>query len=376
MPFINNMSSQQSTVVGWQRRDVRGKPAFPTFKPKYATSDSFSNRFPTTGLYRKTISPAQVYTSSSRTSIMRALNGALCGLPDDKTLQIRWRPNADKPAFSLEFLQMYLTRKYGPLTAIYQQAVNSCLVVFENPNSAFMIIKDPKKGSPHGRLFAKWWNPQPQDDSFYKVMKHLEKAAQTKARFNEVMDRVDRIGYISQLHSFSRALSVRNKTFGPSMLPVLVHGQNSKGMFKVITAEREELKPQEKTETSTIIGSTSTLVPDAETTRIKNVTSNDEFKSIVLQTSLVLVKFHAQWCGPCKVIAPMLDHLSKEYTKVTFLAVDTDELEETVDFCNIVVLPTFQFYIKGRLVDELRGNAVEVLKEKLSNMERFMAEED
>ena len=106
------------------------------------------------------------------------------------------------------------------------------------------------------------------------------------------------------------------------------------------------------------------------------MTSNDEFKSIVLQTPLVLVKFHAQWCGPCKVIAPMLDHLSKEYTKVTFLAVDTDELEETVDSCNIVVLPTFQFYIKGRLVDELRGNAVEVLKEKLSNMERFMAEED
>ncbi|RUS87862.1 hypothetical protein EGW08_004395 [Elysia chlorotica] len=372
MPFISNSSSQQSTVIGWQRRGVRGMPAFPSFKPRYATSDLFTSSYPNTNRYRETISPAQIYSGSSRSNNMKRLQKTLYGLADDKTMLVRWNPSPDKPAFSLEFLQMYLTRKYGPLASIYQQAVNSCLVVFQNPQSAFLFSKDPHKGSPFGRLHAKWWKPQPQENSYYQVLKHIEKAAQTKARFNEVMDRVDRIGYISQLHSFPRALAVRNKSYGPSMLPVLSHGQAVKGMFTVITAEREEAKAEDKVAKRASI-SASAPVSATEESLVIPVATNAWFRETVDNAPIVIVKFHAQWCGPCKIIQPAVDQMAKENPNVQFLSVDVDELEDLADDCNISMLPTFQFYVKGRLVEEVLGNAVGLLSEKIRNIDTIMA---
>ncbi|GFR95952.1 hypothetical protein ElyMa_004442000 [Elysia marginata] len=110
MPFMNRSSSLQSTVVGWQRRDVRHKSAFPSFKPRYATSNVFNHIYPKSHGYKETLSPAQVYTGTSRDAYMQLLQTALSGLPGDTTLQVRWRPSSEKPTFSLEFLQMYLSR--------------------------------------------------------------------------------------------------------------------------------------------------------------------------------------------------------------------------------------------------------------------------
>ena len=41
----------------------------------------------------------------------------------------------------------------------------------------------------------------------------------------------------------------------------------------------------------------------------------------------VVVDFFAEWCGPCKVLAPKLDELSKQYSDIVFLKVDVDSLE-------------------------------------------------
>ncbi|XP_075415632.1 thioredoxin domain-containing protein 8-like [Tenrec ecaudatus] len=61
---------------------------------------------------------------------------------------------------------------------------------------------------------------------------------------------------------------------------------------------------------------------------------------------LVVVKFSAKWCGPCKVIQPLIQAMSLQYQNVMFANVDVDEAQELVQTCHIKVLPTFQLFKK------------------------------
>lgn len=296
---------------------------------------------------------------------MRLLKNALCGLAGDKALEVRWRLSSEKPAFCLEFLQMYLTGKYGRLAAIYQLAINSCLVVFEDAQPAYVFSRDPEKGSPYGRLYAKWWRPQPQEATYFQVLKHIEKSGDTRVWFNELMDRVDRASLYSCDRALSRGISARNKTFGPSILPVLARADEIKDVFKVIKAEKKDKSVKPKIEEP--------AEPDAGCGAggIKQVNSHSEFVDIVSNCRVTVVKFFATWCIPCSMIAADVERLSYEYLDATFISIDVDENEETADFCNITVLPTFQFFIRGRLMDEVRGNAVKVVENKLQSMQRI-----
>ena len=56
-------------------------------------------------------------------------------------------------------------------------------------------------------------------------------------------------------------------------------------------------------------------------------------KGLVLQ---IVIDFHATWCGPCKVIAPKLEELSRKHSNVLFLKVDVDQLEVFPLFCAII----------------------------------------
>ncbi|KAG6547939.1 hypothetical protein Mapa_010759 [Marchantia paleacea] len=89
-------------------------------------------------------------------------------------------------------------------------------------------------------------------------------------------------------------------------------------------------------------------------------------KEVESSKSLGVVYFTAQWCGPCKQIAPYIDELSREFDDVTFLKIDVDnlKLEETMKDSRIGVVPTFQFHKGGKLVGELTG----AVKDKLKNL--------
>lgn len=60
--------------------------------------------------------------------------------------------------------------------------------------------------------------------------------------------------------------------------------------------------------------------------------------------SLVIVDFGAQWCAPCKSIAPEFERLAKEYDSAVFLKVDVDECTELAVRDGIAALPTFVLY--------------------------------
>ncbi len=82
-----------------------------------------------------------------------------------------------------------------------------------------------------------------------------------------------------------------------------------------------------------------------------------EFEREVLEAELpVLVDFWAEWCGPCHIIAPILEELAEEYDgRVKFVKLDTEENFDTADRYGIRSLPTMLVFNGGQQVDQIMG---------------------
>jgi len=75
------------------------------------------------------------------------------------------------------------------------------------------------------------------------------------------------------------------------------------------------------------------------------------------------VDFSAEWCGPCKFIAPKLKEMAAEFAgKIKVVKVDVDEAEDVAAQCGIRCMPTFQFYKNSKKVTEFSGANAEKLK--------------
>jgi len=84
-------------------------------------------------------------------------------------------------------------------------------------------------------------------------------------------------------------------------------------------------------------------------------------------SKLVVVDFFATWCGPCKMIAPLLDKLSEEMAaEVVFLKVDVDENEDIAADNKVTVMPTFIMFKNKQKVDEFSGANETKLKELIN----------
>jgi thioredoxin 1 len=86
------------------------------------------------------------------------------------------------------------------------------------------------------------------------------------------------------------------------------------------------------------------------------VTDADFATQVEGSTGLTVVDFWATWCGPCRMIAPILDQLAVEFegkVKVTKLDVDNNQ-QTTVKF-NVRSIPTLLFFKDGKLIDQVVG---------------------
>jgi thioredoxin len=86
-------------------------------------------------------------------------------------------------------------------------------------------------------------------------------------------------------------------------------------------------------------------------------TTDSNFKKDVLDSNVpVLVDFWAEWCGPCRMVAPVLDELAKEYEgKIRIAKVNVDENQQvSMDF-HIRSIPTLLFFKNGQMVKQLVG---------------------
>ncbi|KAI3861629.1 hypothetical protein MKW98_000581 [Papaver atlanticum] len=70
---------------------------------------------------------------------------------------------------------------------------------------------------------------------------------------------------------------------------------------------------------------------------------------------LIVVDFTASWCGPCRMISPILTEIAKKLPNVLFLKVDVDELRTVSEEWNVEAMPTFVFLKDGKEVDRVVG---------------------
>ena len=84
--------------------------------------------------------------------------------------------------------------------------------------------------------------------------------------------------------------------------------------------------------------------------------TDSNFDKIVNQDKPVLVDFTAEWCGPCKMIAPMIDELAEEYEgKAVIGKLNVDNNQKTSIKFGVRSIPTLLLYKKGEVVDKQVG---------------------
>jgi thioredoxin 1 len=82
-----------------------------------------------------------------------------------------------------------------------------------------------------------------------------------------------------------------------------------------------------------------------------------KFDELVLKSKMpVLVDFWAPWCGPCRMVAPIVEELSKEYEgKITFYKVNTDDNQATARQYGIMSIPALIVFKDGKPVSNIVG---------------------
>jgi thioredoxin 1 len=90
----------------------------------------------------------------------------------------------------------------------------------------------------------------------------------------------------------------------------------------------------------------------------------------ISQDKKVIIDFFAEWCGPCKKIAPQYIELSKKYSDIDFFKCDVDENSELSEQFDVNALPTFVLLLNGKVVNKLEGADIEGLKEMIEDLNK------
>ena len=95
----------------------------------------------------------------------------------------------------------------------------------------------------------------------------------------------------------------------------------------------------------------------------------EEYAEIINSSSPVVLDFHATWCGPCKVLSPILEELNDEIEGVEFVKLDVDQHPQIAGQNQVMGVPTVVILKDGEVKDRFVGvQPKEVIKEKITSL--------
>ena len=92
---------------------------------------------------------------------------------------------------------------------------------------------------------------------------------------------------------------------------------------------------------------------------VNQISSSEQFEQEVLNSSNpVFVDFWAEWCGPCRMVSPVVEELSQEYEdKVDFVKINVDDNGDLAQKFNVFSIPTLAIFKNGQVVSQKVGAA-------------------
>ncbi len=110
---------------------------------------------------------------------------------------------------------------------------------------------------------------------------------------------------------------------------------------------------------------------------IPNIYDTNFMNEVLNEKKLVLVDFSAIWCGPCKMVAPILEEIAYENDNVKIVKMDVDVSPFVSRKYRISSIPNIKFFKNGRVVDEIVGFVPKRQIEEVinRNLEQYIDEE-
>jgi thioredoxin 1 len=88
---------------------------------------------------------------------------------------------------------------------------------------------------------------------------------------------------------------------------------------------------------------------------MQQVDSSAEFDQILSSNAFVLVDFYADWCGPCRMMTPILASMETVHVGVKFVKVNVDNAAELARRFEVTAMPTFLAIQHGKVIDRVMG---------------------
>ncbi len=98
---------------------------------------------------------------------------------------------------------------------------------------------------------------------------------------------------------------------------------------------------------------------------VKEINAED-YEQLKESTKPIVIDFHATWCGPCKILSPILEELQEEMAEVEFVKLDVDQFPEISGANQVMGVPTVVIIKDGEIKDRFVGvQPKETIREKI-----------